>query len=76
MTLEIFVEPSRDSEDFLRFEELMEKLGWDTYPTHVTGEELDAGCDSDEARSQTIECPSTDVDILNFLDERGVFDDL
>lgn len=76
MELEIFVEPSRDSEEFSNFEELMNRLGWDHYPTHVTGEELDAGCDSDEARSETIEYPKKDADLIDWLNNCGVFDNL
>ncbi len=76
VTKEIYVEPTRDCEEFLRFERLMEKLGWNTYPTYVDGEEIDAGNDSDEARAQTIEVPHEDEELFEFLDECGVFDNL
>ena len=76
MELEIYVEPSRDSEDYRQFEELMDRLGWSHYPTNVTGEEIDDGNDSDEARAETIECPASDAPLLNCLDECGVFDNL
>ncbi len=73
---EIYVEPERESNDFLRFAELMERLGWNTYPTHVTGEEINAGNNSDEATAQTIEVPVEDESLFEFLNECGVFDNL
>lgn len=76
VTLEIYVEPSRDSEEFRQFEELMDRLGWVHYPTNVTGEELDAGNDSDEARAETIEAPDSDADLLDFLNMSDLFEDL
>lgn len=71
---EFDVEPTRSSNAFLRFEELCTRLGWNTYPTNVTGKEIDAGNDSDEAAAQTVEVPDADIPLYEFLDEFGVFD--
>lgn len=76
MSLEIYVDPYRDSEEYEQFCELMRRLGWDHYPTNVTGEEIDDGNDSDEARAETIEAPASDSDLLNWLNDCGVFDNL
>lgn len=43
-------------------------------PANVTGEEIDAGNDSDEARVEAIEVPVSQLDVWDFLDEMGVFD--
>lgn len=73
---EIYVEATRDGNDYLTFCSLMERLGWTHYPTHVTAEEIDAGNDSEEAESETIEVPADDHDIFDLLDRAGLFDDL
>lgn len=54
--------------------DLLDALHWEHYPTNVTGEELDAGNDSDEAREETIEVPENQLDVYDFLDEMGIFD--
>lgn len=76
MELEIYVDPYRDSEEYGLFCELMRRLGWSHYPTNVTGEDIDNGNDSDEARAETIECPPEDAPLLGWLNDCGTFDDL
>lgn len=68
----VFDAGDRD-EAFSRVCDLLEALHWDHYPTNVTGEELDAGNDSDEARQETIEVPENQLDVYDFLDEMGIF---
>lgn len=68
-----FVE-DRGGEDFSKVCDLLDALGWDHYPTNVTGEEIDAGDDSDAARDETVEVPSDKLEVYDFLDEMGVWD--
>lgn len=64
----------RGAGSWLLITRLLDRLGWTYYPTNVTGEEIDAGDDSDAARDETIEVPAEDVELFELLDESGVFD--
>lgn len=64
----------RSANSWLIVAALLDKLGWSYYPTHTTGEDIDAGDDSDAAQSETIAVPVTDTEIFDLLDSCGVFD--
>lgn len=64
----------RNANAWLIVAALLDKLGWSYYPTSTTGEEIDAGDDSDASESETIIVPATDTEIFDLLDSCGVFD--
>lgn len=67
-------EVTRDDDWWIAREALLDALGWEHYPTNVTGEDIDAGNDSEEALQETIEVPSGELEVWDLLDELGVFD--
>lgn len=66
----------RDGEGWARVRHLLDALGWEYYPTNVTGEEIDAGNDSDESKDETVEVPIDLIDVYEMLDECGVLDNI
>lgn len=66
----------REYDSWLRLCELLDRLGWTHYPENVTGEDIDAGDDSDVASEETIEVPFKDIPLFEFLDTQGVFDNI
>lgn len=56
--------------------DLLDALGWDHYPTNMTGEEIDAGNDSDESKDEIIGVPVNRLEVYELLDQCGVFDDV
>ncbi len=64
----------RDGHEWSMLSRLFDLLHWTHYPTNVTGEEIDEGNDSDEAKAETVEVPADQVDIFDWLDENCTFD--
>lgn len=65
----------REGYEWGRVCSLLDALGWNHYPTYVTGEEIDAGVDNDESKDETIEVPVNMLEVYELLDQCGVFDD-
>lgn len=59
----------RDSGTGLAILSILDRMGWTHYPENVTGEEIDAGDDSDAAKVETVEIPSVDMDIWELLED-------
>ena len=70
----IFIISDRGMDDWLTLSRLLDKLGWAHYPEYVTGEEIDEGDDSEDARTEGVDVPTEDTDLFDMLESRGVFD--
>lgn len=71
---ETFIISDRDLDDWARLSTILDRLGWTHYPENVTGEEIDEGDDSENARVEGVDVPFKDYDLWEYLDDRGVFD--
>lgn len=67
--------PEPDSNKFLTISRLFEALGWTHYHTHYTADQIDAGEYGDDVHDYTVILPENQMDILDLLDDSGVFDD-